>query len=46
MAARNMRFFFSFHVGAKLAKIGKNWQKRPGYDGAIYLLSQLTLPIF
>ena len=22
MAARNMRFFFSFHVGAKLAKKG------------------------
>ena len=28
--------FFSFHVGAKLAK------KRPGYDDAIYLLSPLT----
>ena len=41
MAARNMRFFFSFHVGAKLAK------KRPRYDDAIYLLSPLTsaLPI-
>ena len=41
MAARNMRFFFSFHVGAKLAK-------RPWYDDAIYLLSPLTsaLPLF
>ena len=29
MAARNMRFFFSFHVGAKLTK------KRPRYDDAI-----------
>ena len=41
MAARNMRYFYSFQVGAKLAKM-------PRYDDAIYLLSPLTsaLPIF
>ena len=41
MAARNIRFSLVFMSV-------QNWQKKPGYDDAIYLLSPLTsvLPIF